>query len=95
MSKSWFFELHALGDPKGKFSSNMLRFRTSQEAAGYGRNLASRWFGFDESRVSPSEDEPTHGWDEDRKATYRLDKPEVGYQSLGRVEDARLVNRED
>lgn len=64
-AKSWILEVHGCGDPAGKFTSNALRFDTYEAAKHYEFNLGMRWFGFDESRVVPSQDAPTHGWDVD------------------------------
>lgn len=92
-AKSWILMIHGCGDPKGKFTHNALRFETYEQAKGYEFNLSMRWFGFDESYIDPSPLPATHGWDEEKQCSYDLTSPETGYQSLGKVEDARMVDR--
>ena len=71
-AKSWIFEVHGVNNPKDKFTTNALRFDTEEAAKGYGYNLSMRWFGFDDSRVSPSPDEATHSWNEETQSTIDL-----------------------
>ena len=53
---SFKLEVHGCGDPAGAWTSNALRFETRTEAEAYGANLGRRWFGFDASQVTPSDD---------------------------------------
>lgn len=47
----WIAEFHGVGDPEGRFSSNGIRFNTSENAMEYANGLASRWYGQDAHRV--------------------------------------------
>ena len=53
---SFKVEVHGVGDPKGHFVSNGLRFATQTEAMASGNELSGRWLGMDEYRVAESED---------------------------------------
>ena len=62
---SYIAEVNTAGDPEGVFTGNMLRFATADEANGYVTDLAMRWTGVRDWRVTPSDDEVSHVWTSD------------------------------
>ena len=63
---SFKFEVHGCGDPPGRFTSSAVRLETKVETEAYGRELGSRWFGFDDSRVAESDDPVNYMFDIER-----------------------------
>jgi hypothetical protein len=62
MSKSFKLMVKGVGDTL--YVSNACRFATAEEVERYGQNLLSRWFGADDCKVEPSDDEVNYVADE-------------------------------
>lgn len=68
------YKPEVIADSSGKWCGNSLRFRTREEAEKNVENLQARWLLVTDTRVSESEDEPTHAWTE--VGLVRLDEAE-------------------
>ena len=53
---SYVLEVHGCGDAPDSYSCSAVRLETRAEAEAHGKELGSRWFGFDKSRVVESTD---------------------------------------
>lgn len=51
------FEVHGVGDPAGRWTSNAVRYDTFEAAEEAAKNLADRWFGMDDWRVVKAQPE--------------------------------------
>lgn len=58
------YKPEVIADSTGKWYGNALRFRTREEAEKNVKDLQERWLLVTDTRVSESEDEPTHAWTE-------------------------------
>jgi hypothetical protein len=54
------FKVEVIADTSNKWCGNGLAFSSHEEAADYGRDLASRWFAVREYRVVTSDDPVSH-----------------------------------
>jgi hypothetical protein len=63
------YKPEVIADSSGKWAGNALRFATRAEAEGNVKALMWRWMAVLETRVSESEDAPTHAWVDGRLVT--------------------------
>jgi len=56
------YKAEVIADSSGKWVGNQLRFATSDEAAGYVRDLMMRWTSVTETRVVPSNEPVSYAW---------------------------------
>lgn len=57
------FKAEVQADSTGKWSSNMLRFATEEDATAYAIDLYSRWSAVRAYRVVAASEAPTDRWD--------------------------------